>query len=114
MFLFLFIGRAREKLNQKRDRDPRLVKASHKSFCGTMRKLSTMLATTEGYCMQMYSQDYVSKLRAYQEELLQRLALLVNTDSGSGHTEGITRIMAYLESWLRELGFTVTLHPTEH
>ncbi len=61
-----------------------------------------------------FSQGYLPLLQSYQEELLQRLALLVNIDSGSGYAEGINTIMSYLESWLLDLGFTVTLHSTEH
>ncbi len=61
-----------------------------------------------------FSQSYLPLLQSYQEELLQRLALLVNIDSGSGYAEGINTIMSYLESWLLDLGFTVTLHSTEH
>ncbi len=60
--------------------------------------------------MRAYSQDYLPKLQTYQTELLQRLELLVNIDSGSGQAEGINRVMAYLEQWLSAIGFTVTLH----
>jgi glutamate carboxypeptidase len=60
--------------------------------------------------MQTYSQDYLPKLQGYQPEIVQRLALLVNIDSGSGHTAGINLIMAYLEQWLSAAGFSVTLH----
>ncbi len=63
--------------------------------------------------MHTYSQHYLPKLQAYQPELLQRLALLVNIDSGTGQVQGINRIMAYLEQWLTTLGFTVTLHEVE-
>nr|BBH93824.1 glutamate carboxypeptidase [Thermogemmatispora argillosa] len=42
--------------------------------------------------------------------MLQRLALLVNIDSGTGQAEGIRRIMDYLSSWLEALGCSVTLH----
>ena len=61
-----------------------------------------------------FSQSYLPLLQSYQEELLQRLALLVNIDSGSGYADGVNTIMSYLESWLLDLGFTVTLYPTEH
>jgi glutamate carboxypeptidase len=61
-----------------------------------------------------FSQSYLPLLQSYLEELLQRLALLVNIDSGSGYADGVNTIMSYLESWLLDLGFTVTLHPTEH
>lgn len=63
--------------------------------------------------MQTYSQHYLPKLQAYQDELLQRLDLLVNIDSGSSQVEGINQIMAYLEQWLSDLAFTVTLHDSE-
>jgi glutamate carboxypeptidase len=63
--------------------------------------------------MLTYAQHYLPKLQAYQPELLQRLAQLVNIDSGSGHIEGINHIMTYLEQWLSEIGFTVTLHNTD-
>ncbi|WP_052890939.1 M20 family metallopeptidase [Thermogemmatispora carboxidivorans] len=57
-----------------------------------------------------FSQAYLSALQPYEEEMLQRLALLVNIDSGTGQVEGITRIMGYLRSWLEALGCSVTLH----
>src|SRR5947209_2449623 len=60
--------------------------------------------------MRTYSQLYLPRLKAYQDELLERLELLVNIDSGTGQVEGINKIMAYLEQWLGDLGFTVTLH----
>src|SRR6266567_9445495 len=63
--------------------------------------------------MYTYSQHYLPKLQAYQPELLQRLALLVNIDSGTGQVQGINQIMAYLEQWLTTMGFTVTLHEVE-
>ncbi|MFL5625431.1 MAG: M20 family metallopeptidase [Ktedonobacteraceae bacterium] len=63
--------------------------------------------------MHTYSQHYLPKLQAYQPELLQRLALLVNIDSGTGQVQGINQIMAYLEQWLTTMGFTVTLHEAE-
>ena len=57
-----------------------------------------------------YSQHYLPILQSYQNELLQRLALLVNIDSGTGQVEGVNRIMALLEEWLTGIGLTVTLH----
>jgi glutamate carboxypeptidase len=63
--------------------------------------------------MQTYAQNYLSALRAYQEEWLQRLELLVNIDSGTGQVAGIQQIMGYLQPWLEELGFAVSLHETE-
>ncbi len=60
--------------------------------------------------MPAYSQNYLPRLQAYQDELLERLELLVNIDSGTGQVAGINHIMTYLEQWLGDLGFTVTLH----
>jgi glutamate carboxypeptidase len=60
--------------------------------------------------MPAYSQNYLPRLQAYQDELLERLELLVNIDSGTGQVAGIDHIMTYLEQWLGDLGFTVTLH----
>ena len=60
--------------------------------------------------MPAYSQNYLPRLQAYQDELLERLELLVNIDSGTGQVSGINHIMTYLEQWLGDLGFTVTLH----
>ena len=62
---------------------------------------------------QTYSQRYLPAMHAYQDELLQRLALLVNIDSGTTQVEGVNRIMAYLEEWLTEIGMTVVLHTSE-
>ena len=50
------------------------------------------------------------RLQSYQNELLQRLELLVNIDSGSGQIDGINAIMSYLEQWFSDIGFSVTLH----
>jgi glutamate carboxypeptidase len=58
-----------------------------------------------------YAQTYLPYFHAYQDELLRRLEILVNIDSGTGQTEGINRIMSYLEEWLREMDFSVTLYP---
>ncbi len=60
--------------------------------------------------MRSYAQNYLPTLQSYQHELLQRLKLLVNIDSGTGQTEGINTIISYLERWLSDLGYTVTLH----
>jgi glutamate carboxypeptidase len=57
-----------------------------------------------------YSQDYLAALRRYQDEMLERLALLVNIDSGTGQAAGVNRIMELLRAWLEELGCTVSLH----
>ena len=59
-----------------------------------------------------YAQIYLPPLQDYQNEMIARIATLVNIDSGTGQVEGVNRIMAYLEQWLSDLGFTVTLHPT--
>jgi len=60
-----------------------------------------------------YAQHYLPRLQVYQDEMLARLATLVNIDSGTGHIEGINQIVAYLQEWMTELGFEVTLHATE-
>jgi glutamate carboxypeptidase len=60
-----------------------------------------------------YTQLYLPLFQSYQDEYLQRLATLVNIDSGTGQIEGVNQIMSYLEQWLYELGFTVTLHHSE-
>lgn len=62
--------------------------------------------------MRAFAQMYLPTLQSYQEELLSRLQLLVNIDSGSGQSEGVEQIMQYLQAWLGDLGFTVSLHPT--
>ncbi len=58
-----------------------------------------------------YAPTYLPLFHTYQEEFLHRLATLVNIDSGTGQVAGVTSIMTYLEQWLRELDFAVTLHP---
>lgn len=60
-----------------------------------------------------HSQHYLPILQSYQSELLQRLSLLVNIDSGTGQIEGVNRIIAHLEEWLTMMGMTVTLHASE-
>jgi glutamate carboxypeptidase len=62
--------------------------------------------------MHSYAQNYLSKMQTYQSELLQRLELLVNIDSGTGQIDGINSIISYLERWLRDVGFAVTVHNT--
>ena len=57
-----------------------------------------------------YSQRYLPILQSYQDELLQRLALLANINSGTGQIEGINRIIAHLQEWLSAIGMTITLH----
>ena len=64
--------------------------------------------------MHSYVQGYLPTLQTFQPELLQRLELLVNIDSGSGQVEGINQIVTCLEQWLSDTGFTVSLHPTDH
>jgi glutamate carboxypeptidase len=63
--------------------------------------------------MHTYSQYFLPKLQAYQRELLERLELIVNIDSGTGQREGIDRIMKYLEQWLETIGFSVQLSNSE-
>jgi len=62
--------------------------------------------------MHSYAHSYLPKLQSYQHELLQRLKLLVNIDSGTGQTEGINLIISYLQQWLGDIGFDVTLYPS--
>lgn len=63
--------------------------------------------------MSTYSQYFLPKLQAYQQELLERLELIVNIDSGTGQKEGINEIMKYLEQWLAAIGLNVQLHDSE-
>lgn len=63
--------------------------------------------------MRAFAQIYLPTLQSYQEELLSRLQLLVNIDSGTGQSEGVEQIMQYLQAWVNDLGFTVSMHPTE-
>ncbi len=63
--------------------------------------------------MHSYALNYLPRLQSYQRELLDRLELLVNIDSGTGQIEGINSIMLYLEQWLRDTGFAVELHPSD-
>jgi glutamate carboxypeptidase len=60
--------------------------------------------------MHSYAPNYLPRLQSYQHELLGRLELLVNIDSGTGQIEGVNSIMSYLEQWLRDIGFAVALH----
>ena len=59
-----------------------------------------------------FARAYLPKLQAYQEEYLQRLATLVNIDSGTGQIEGINQIISHLQQWLTELDFAVKLSPS--
>jgi len=61
--------------------------------------------------MHTFAQIYLPTLQSYQEELLSRLELLVNIDSGSGQSEGVEQIMQHLQAWVSDLGFTVSLRP---
>ncbi len=60
--------------------------------------------------MLTYSQEYLEALQRYQEEMLQRLAVLVNIDSGTGQREGVERIMQHVSRWLEAAGCAVALH----
>jgi glutamate carboxypeptidase len=60
--------------------------------------------------MHSFSQIYLPRLQSYQIELLERLELLVNIDSGTGQLDGVNCIISYLQQWLRDIGFAVTLH----
>jgi len=60
--------------------------------------------------MHSFSQIYLPRLQSYQNELLQRLELIVNIDSGSGQADGVNTIISYLERWLSDIGFAVKLH----
>src|SRR5579863_9027040 len=60
-----------------------------------------------------YSQDFLPQLQALQDEMLERLALLVNIDSGSGQEDGVNRVMSYLQLWMEDIGFSVTHHHVE-
>lgn len=63
--------------------------------------------------MQTYAQDYLPVFQAYHDELLQRLEMLVNIDSGTGQVAGIQQIMGYLQQWLEELGFAISLRESQ-
>ena len=63
--------------------------------------------------MRAFAQIYLPTLQSHQAELLSRLQLLVNIDSGTGQSEGVEQIMQYLLAWVSDLGFTVSMHPTE-
>ena len=60
-----------------------------------------------------YSQKFLPQLQALQDEMVERLALLVNIDSGSGQEEGVNRVMSYLQQWMEDTGFSVTCHHSE-
>lgn len=60
-----------------------------------------------------YATRYIPYLQNAQQNMLERLATLVNIDSGTGQVEGINRIIALLAQWLDELGFIITLHESD-
>src|SRR5205814_7277561 len=60
--------------------------------------------------MHSYSQLYLPRLQSYQIELLERLELLVNIDSGTGQLEGINSIISCLQQWFSDIGFATALH----
>ncbi len=60
-----------------------------------------------------YAQEYLPLFHTYQNELLQRLETLVNIDSGTGQMDGVSTVITHMEQWLRDLGFTVSLHLAE-
>jgi glutamate carboxypeptidase len=62
--------------------------------------------------MYSYAQIYLPRLQSYQDELLQRLELLVNIDSGSGQIDGINSVISHLQQWFCDIGFAVSLHNT--
>lgn len=60
-----------------------------------------------------YAQTYLTDFYSYQEEYFQRLQTLVNIDLGTGQIEGVNQVIDYLKQWLSDVGFTVSLHPSE-
>jgi glutamate carboxypeptidase len=60
-----------------------------------------------------YAQNYLPIFHSYQDEYLHRLQTLVNIDSGTGQLEGVNRVIDYLKQWLSDIGFAVSLHPSE-
>jgi glutamate carboxypeptidase len=60
-----------------------------------------------------YAQTYLPVFHSYQGEYLRCLETLVNIDSGTGQVGGIQEIVGYLQHWLAELDFTVTLKATD-
>src|SRR5690242_8313927 len=63
--------------------------------------------------MSTFAQTYLPILQSYQAESLAHLETLINIDSGSGQSEGVGQIMQYLQAWVGELGFSVSLCATE-
>lgn len=59
-----------------------------------------------------YAQLYLPSLLACQDEIQARVATLVNIDSGTGQVEGVNRVISHVAQWLRDIGFSVTLHPS--
>ncbi len=60
-----------------------------------------------------YAQIYLPRLMAHQDEMQARLETLVNIDSGTGQIEGVNHIMSYVAQWLGDIGFSVSLYPSE-
>ncbi len=63
--------------------------------------------------MQTYAHRYLPILQDHQQELISRLQVLVDIDSGTGQVEGVNQVIFYLQEWLQETGFNVTLHETD-
>src|SRR5579862_2214495 len=63
--------------------------------------------------MQTYAHRYLPILQDYQQELISRLQVLVDIDSGTGQVEGVNQIISYLQGWLQVASFSVTLHETD-
>ncbi len=69
--------------------------------------------TQTPYSSPTYAQLYLPRLLTYQDEMEARVQTLVNIDSGTGQVDGVNHVMSYVAQWLRNIGFTVTLHPSE-
>jgi glutamate carboxypeptidase len=78
-----------------------------------IKRFDTHQSRTEDIHMCAYFQQCLPKLQEYQPKLLERLALLVNIDSGTSQAHGVNAIMAHLERWMSEIGFDVMLYPDE-
>ncbi|HZS77463.1 MAG TPA: M20 family metallopeptidase [Ktedonobacteraceae bacterium] len=62
----------------------------------------------------MYAQCYLPIIQTYQSELLERLQLLINIDSGTGQVEGVNKIITLLEQWAGAIGYTTRQYPTDN
>jgi glutamate carboxypeptidase len=60
-----------------------------------------------------YAQGYLPMFHRYQDEYFHRLQTLVNIDSGTGQLVGVNQVIDYLKQWLSDIGFSVSLHPSE-